>query len=102
MTTQEIYKIAEETAAQFYTQVTVNVWKEQRVYLNRPNESRKYQDVGYIRLSDMKIFPAFGIKARTERDRDAVDFLQKVADALTAGEAPKKQDEGEFKSMLPW
>lgn len=101
MTTQEITRIAEETAAQFHTEVTVNVWKEERLYLNRPNESRKYQDVGYIRLSDMKIFPAFGINARTERDRDAADFLQKVADAISAGEAPK-QEETEFKSMLPW
>lgn len=101
MTTQEIYKIAEETAAQFATEVAINIWKEQRVYLTRPNESIKYQAVGYIRLSDMKIFPAFGIKARTKRDRDAADFLQKVADAISAGEAPK-QEETEFKSMLPW
>lgn len=100
MTTQEIYKIAEETVSKLNETVTVNVWKEQRVYLSRPNQSKKYQDVGYIRIADMKIFPAYGINARTERDRDAADFLQKVADALTSGEAPESEEE--FKSMLPW
>lgn len=101
MTVQEIYKIAEETAGQFPEKVEVKIWEGKRVYLTRPEQSNKYRQVGYIRISDMKIFPAFGINARTERDRDAAYFLQKVADAIAAGEAPKKEPE-EFKSLLPW
>ncbi len=100
MATQEIYRIAEETVKGFYEEVTVSVWNEQRVYLNRPNESKKYQDVGYIRLSDMAVFPACGTP-RTSRDKDAVDLLNKVAENLKNGEV-KPEEPTEFKSLLPW
>lgn len=101
MTTQEIIEIAEATANQMQETVTVALWKEQRLYVNRPNQSKKYQDVGYIRLSDMQIFPAFGIKARTERDRDAVVILEKIAEAIKSGVVPTPEPK-EFKSILPW
>lgn len=100
MTTQEIYKIAEETANQFNETVTVNVWKEQRVYLNRPSQSKKYQEVGYVRISDFAVFPA-SPNTRTEREREAIKMLEKVAENLKNGKVAEKPV-AEFKSMLPW
>ncbi|MGI9158838.1 MAG: hypothetical protein ACR2K1_03710 [Saprospiraceae bacterium] len=85
MTTEKIYEVSEAVVANFYETVTVNVWKDQRIYLNRPNQSKKYQDVGYIRISDMKAFPAR--PTGTSRDADAAELLQNVADALIAATA---------------
>ena len=82
MTNQEVLKIAEETAATFYTTVDVRVWKEERVYLTRPDQSKKYQDVGYVRLSDGKAFPSCGNNPRTSRDKDAIDFCEAVSNAI--------------------
>lgn len=88
MTQQEIIAIA-ETALQTisFETYSVNVWRDERLYINRPLQSKKYQDVGYIRLSDMKYFPVCGNNPRTERDRDAIAALQLVADALQSAAA---------------
>jgi hypothetical protein len=86
MTTMEKVQKAQEILNEnfSFTSVEVSNWKNERIYINRPDQSKAYQAVGYVRISDGKTFPAFGTKARTERDRDAQKMLDFVADVLTS------------------
>ncbi len=70
-----------------FTSVEVSNWKNERVYINRPHESKAYQSAGYVRVSDGQIFPAFGTKCRTERDRDAQKMLDLVSAIILEKEA---------------
>lgn len=99
MTYQEKIAAAQEKINQefSFTTVVVKDWKGQRVYLSRPNESKAYQEVGYVRVSDGQCFPAFGTKARTERDRDAQKMLDAVASIIIE---KQPEEEKPFVSMF--
>lgn len=100
MTYQEKIAAAQEKMNQdfSFTTVLVKDWKGQRVYLSRPNESKAYQEVGYVLVSDGQCFPAFGTKARTERDRDAQKMLGDVASIIL--EKQIEADEKPFVSLF--
>jgi len=70
-----------------FTSTEVSNWKNERLYINRPCESKAYQSAGYVRISDGQIFAAFGTKCRTERDRDAQKMLELVSGIILEKEA---------------
>lgn len=83
MTTAQIIEIAEKVAAtKTFDVFTINLWKGERIYVNRPNQSKKHQDCGYVRLSDLRTFPACGNKPRVSADRDAIEILDEIANAI--------------------
>lgn len=83
MSTAQIIEIAEKVAAtKTFDLFTINLWKGERIYVNRPNQSKKHQDCGYIRVSDLRTFPACGSKPRVEADRDAINILEEIAHTI--------------------
>lgn len=64
------------------TEITFSIWKDSRIYVNKPNESAQYKSVGYVSLSNKTAYPACGDKVRTSRDRDAVEILNAIANAI--------------------
>lgn len=71
-----------------FNDIEYNIWQERRVYFNRPDVSRKYQDVGYVDLNTLKVFPMNVaekyFKARTTDEKAYVDFLKDVAEKLAS------------------
>lgn len=80
--TTESFNNAVKIAKELNDGIEVNLWKGERIYVNRPYESKAYQRVGWVRVSDGKIFPDCGEKPRTERDRDAIKILNAISEAI--------------------
>ena len=100
MTTQEIVKIAEATAAANTADTFEVSVRNDRVCVRRPNQSKAHQDCGYVRISDLRAFPAYGTKARTARDHEALQILEQIATNLKNEEMPPAAEPVEFKSFL--
>lgn len=66
-----------------FDDIEFKFWQDRRVYFNRPNVSRKYQQVGYIDLNTLKVFPMnvaeWSFKARTTDEKEYLKFLKDVA-----------------------
>lgn len=86
LTIAEIITKAENAAAEMNVgyDVTVSAWRNERIYVNRPMESKAYQSCGYIRISDLKAFPSCGDRPRTSRDHDAIDYINRIISAIKA------------------
>lgn len=65
------------------------------VIFTRPEESSKYQQVGKVRVSDGKFFP-FSNHTRTARERDAVNFLEIVSNAIVNEQFPEEDNRPTF------